>query len=478
MKSIYYITAVIAIASVCSCTDDTDDSFINVSVSEMQETTSSENHFVHLSDVQTLTKTQQRSTRAVDQQANIVCYTDAEQDTLLYICDKGDEGWTIYSSDTRVPAIVAESSEGNFAKASENEALMAWISTIAEDMKVIRHTSDRGLNFTEEEIATNKEFWESINNVEKFIKSKKASPKRRSPHDPLTPIDNYRLYGHYELQGVYNYERVYDSIPRLTKTDWDQESPFNAFCPQKTSGYGNALAGCAPIAVAQILFFLHFHLGVPLTAPSEAFCNGNVDNYTAYQGNYTSNIWYMMDSVSHNRFYGYYAAPLIANVGMLLNVHYGNNGSSVLTSNLANAFPAYGISCDFTGYNENGIKSNLSNGMPVLLSATSNSAGHAFIADRYKRKQMVRQTIYRWVYDENPVMPDGTLMFLPCISDSIIYDYYSPYISMIGMNWGWGIDFNDYSEWFTLTGDWICNRYNQYNWNENRRMIYNFSISN
>ena len=45
--------------------------------------------------------------------------------------------------------------------------------------------------------------------------------------------------------------------------------------------------------------------------------------------------------------------------------------------------------------------------------------------------------------------------------------------SMIGMNWGWGMWYNDDSEWFALTGDWIKDNDN---WNIDRYMIYNFSV--
>lgn len=481
MKKLLLLVFSVITSIIFGCSESFEDDMFVVS-NEVNPIENS-SHFVTLKDIQTLTNAKGPLTRSsVATEENIICYTDAEQDTLLYICNKADGGWTIYSSDTRVPAIVAECAKGSFAKASENEALMAWVATIAEDMKVIRRTSDSGLNFTEEEIATNKEFWESINNVEKIIKRKQARLKRIGPHDPLMPIDDYRLYGHYELQGVYNYERVYDSIPRLTNTNWYQSWPYNKYCPQKSTGYGNAPAGCAVIAIAQMLYFLHYHLGVPQSAPSEAYCNSTVEDYPNYdwdQYNYTSTVWYYMDSVAYYGNYGHYAAPFIANIGKLSNIEYGDDGSSVTNNNLANAFPAYGITCDYTTYNENDVKSNLLNDMPVLLSASSGTVGHAFITDRYKRSHIVIETVYRWIYDETPTLPDGTLMLLPCISDSIIYNYSTPYISRIGMNWGWGSYYNDDSEWFTLTGDWICQRdpYHD-NWNMNRRMIYNFRVVN
>ena len=476
MKSIYYITAVIAIASVCCCTDETDDSFINVSVSEMQETTSSENHFVHLSDVQTLTKTQQRSTRAVDQQANIVCYTDAEQDTLLYICDKGDGGWTIYSSDTRVPAIVAESSEGNFAKASENEALMAWIETMAQDMKAIRNAPDIDLNFTMQEIESNKNFWKSVSMPDAFAKELviQDSLVTRGAPGPIDLIPDYFLYGHYEFCSVEHYTQVYDSIARLTHTDWDQHSPCNNYCPYKSySTTQHAPAGCVAIAGAQLLYFLHYKLGVPETAPSDAYCNSNVTAYPNYdwaQYNFTSTIWDNMNSIGVN------SDPFVADVGRLARVHYGNNGSGAYDSDLANyAFPAYGISCTYTNYSESYLSSSLLSEMPVYLSASNQDMeGHAFIADRYLRKRNVTKTTYMWVYDSIPHDANGHELQVPILPNKITYSYSSPHISMIGMNWGWGQNYNDPNEWFALSGSWLKN---DNNFDYSRKMIYNFSIA-
>lgn len=118
--------------------------------------------------------------------------------------------------------------------------------------------------------------------------------------------------------------------------------------------------------------------------------------------------------------------------------------------------------------------------MPVLLRANSllskdakGKAGHAFIADRYKRSRMVTRNYYVWVYDTYP--PNTPI---PMVKDKIEYTYSSPKISMIGMNWGWGYDYYSPDEWFSLTGDWICHnpQMSMYNWNINRKMIYNFHI--
>lgn len=419
-------------------------------------------------DIVNLKKAQLRITRGSYTEENkLYCIKGSESDTLLFICDDANGGWTIYSSDRRVPAIVAQSNSGSFEETMSNENAHAWIMTLAEDMRIIKRLKNSELNFSEEEIENNKRFWEAISSPSDFF-GKKSSKTRNGvlPGEPLIIP-----HGHYELRYSYSYPEVYDSSQRFTTTNWSQGSPYNSFCPYKTIGSGRAPAGCVPIAGAQMLYFLHNHFDTPATAPSEAYCNGNIDEYSWEQTNYTTDIW---DLMKEN---GIYAAPLIADVGRRLNVVFGNSGTSAYTSDLvSNVFEPYGINCDYLSYDEDVLKSNLMDSIPVLLSASTyvqidgvtETVGHAFIADRYKRERTVTENYYVWVYDFYP--PSTPLPYVP---ETMSYRYSSPVITKIGMNWGWGTDFNDMDEWYSLTGDWIKS---EYNFNMNRKMICNFEI--
>ena len=160
-KLLFFILTITIISIIGGCSDRLDDA---VSLEYFKRPVlDNDSHFVTLKDVLNLTKVLSPTTRsAIDTVSNIICYESAEYDTLLYICENIGGGWTIYSSDTRVPAIIAKSDTGSFAHASKNKALMTWVSTIAEDMKLIKHACDAELNFTTEEIASNKKFWKSI----------------------------------------------------------------------------------------------------------------------------------------------------------------------------------------------------------------------------------------------------------------------------------------------------------------------------
>lgn len=432
-------------------------------------------HFVSYSDVAALTNAESTSTRASSNVApEIKCITgNKTNDTLLYVCQKQEGGWTVYSSDTRVPAIVAQSDEGSFDDLMKIDGAKLWIQSMAEDMAMIRQLGDDMLNFTREEIENNKAFWESISSPDEFVKKmlKESATRGGGVLDPDAPLDSLFLDGFWALRESYTYTEFYDSISRLTKTIWHQDYPYNNYCPARTdTAYYNAPAGCVAIAGAQMLYFLHNKLGKPETAPSHATCYGNINNYTMHQNNFTTTVW---DSMNTNG-YRYKAAPLIANVGTLVGMDYGNSSSSADTEDLVNDVfrDWYEISCTYGDYSTGILRTSLSNGMPVIISAHSSTigGGHAFIIDHYMRTRTVTANYYNWVYFS---WPPNTPM--PAIPEYVEYTYSSPVISKIRMNWGWGGDFNNV--WFSLTGDWFAGSEGNvsYNWNVSRHMIYGFS---
>ncbi len=313
---------------------------------------------VRLADIQTLiSQNSSKSSAKSTAQTQINCISEDLGDTLLYVCNKIGGGWTIYSSDKRVPPIVAESEEGSFEDVMQNEEAMFWIKSMAQDMYNIKNCNDCDLNFTSEEISTNKEFWELVTtpdeNLDEYLKDKMNSPnyaiRDSTTVKPLIPN------GHYEYHSSYSTYEVYDSIARLTTTDWHQHNPFNMYCPYKSNLSTRAPAGCVAISCVQMLYFLHNKYGIPRTAPSEAYCNGNVNSsdYDWNQTNYTAEIW---DEMTGN---GSAAAPLIADIGRRVNMIYGDEGSAASTRDLVDkVFTPYGVSSIYTTYDTEILKTN------------------------------------------------------------------------------------------------------------------------
>jgi hypothetical protein len=448
-----YIVALAVPMFLMGCSDN-----FTLQPSERENLTSvkSENHFVRYGAIQNLVRSQRKGTRSLQEiDADIYCYVDEMQDTLLYACNNPSGGWTMYATDTRVPVVLGESSKGTFGEALQNEELAAWVYTMSLDIKNIQEAEDDELNFTTEEIQENENFWKMI-------------------EDPLafTPVDTLLFdkgNAILESRETTSHTEDYNLVSPLITTTWAQEAPYNNACPYKSTGDDRSPAGCVAIAAAQMLVFLHDSLGVPVEAPSEAYCNSrnNEKPFDWAQTNYTSTIWDAMKSNDA------YAAPLIANVGNLCNMEYGDNGSVAYSSELPSlVFPIYGINCSYEDYNETDLKASLLSYRPVYLRAVNqNNSGHAFIVDRYKGTRHVIKTVSYYEYPDIK-NPDGTLQIKPCGFYEITYTYGSPVISAIGMNWGWGKQYQDTTEWFTLTGDW---KKGDSNYNINRGMIHKWS---
>lgn len=462
--------------SLYGCSDHIDqDVFVEPSAKEIPPTRSSEtdpsNH-VSYSDIKRLIGIERESNRQMSKATSTIsCIVDSQSDTLLYVLDKATGGWCIYSSDTRVPHIVAYSETGSFSDLMQIEGANLWLQSISADMKTIKSLDQRYLRFSDSEIKDNQCFWKSISNPQQYVintldKSKvvRLDTVNIKPHPFIT--------GHYEYYSSYSYWEDYDEIPRLTTTNWHQLNPFNIYCPSKATDIGRAPAGCVAISAAQMMFFLHHKYGVPRTAPSKAYCNGYVNSadYDWAQTDYNSEIWDKMKTNERA------AAPLIADIGRRVGMKYGDLQSSAATKDLVQkVFKPYGISSTYTSYNTDLVKTNLTNGLPIIISAYSNvenqqkHAGHSFIIDRYKRTREVVKNVYRWVYD---YVPEGVL--IEYVQDSITTTYRNPEISMIGMNWGFKPNevCNDYG-WFALTGDWYVDIGDQnMNWNIRREILY------
>lgn len=462
-----------------SCTEEVNqDIFVEQQTMSSVQTRSGEfdesNHISYSDIVRMTGLNSQDGKRKSKSSAIINCITDSQSDTLLYAVDKANGGWEIYSSDKRVPHVVAYSNTGSISELMSIEGARLWLQSMANDMKIVKNLDDSQLKFSQKEIADNKSFWKSIIDPDLYVIDTSNGSQLHKFDTIGNIIKPHPLpRGHYEYIGSTSFWEDYDSISRLTLTNWHQDHPFNKYCPHKAKSYGRAPAGCVAIAAAQMLFFLHREFGVPRTAPSKAYCNGFVgSNYDWAQTDYTSEVWdEMVDNPEA-------AAPLIADIGRRVGMDYGDESSTAYNKDLINnVFKPYGISATYTSYDENILVSNLKNGIPVILGASTYIVengknvlvGHTFIADRYKRTRERVKSIYRWVYD---FVPPNTL--IECVEDSITMTYRNPEITMIGMNWGWNPKYvSNEKGWFALTGDWCVNTGSEnLNWNVGRDMIY------
>lgn len=423
-----------------------------------------ENNNVSMHEIMSLAKAMNPNFNCADSiQRHVRCIVDEVNDTLLFACNYSNGGWTLFSSDKRFPAIIMHSSNGDFNEYLNDTINQIWLNTLTSELKVLKTLSNDELAFSDEEIQENINFWNSISNPDGYFASSRSQITRKPEIRPgLVPIPK----GHYELKNSYTYEVIYDSIPRLTITDWDVVSPFNLYCPYNSSYTGHVPTGSVPVAAAQILYFMHNEFGVPQTAPSEAYCNNSVSDpfYVWDQTNYTETVW---DEMKINPSA---AAPLIANIGKRLDARYFDNETATNPKDLINkVFKPYGLSSEYKNFSVDILKDNLLNRMPVIIEARDKNANYpeAFIVDRYRRSAYRTTNIYRYTYDN---LPEGTL--IPYVEDSIVYSYKTPYIDQIGINWGRGAVYQKSYKWYPITGNWRIIDSWPYNYNENRKIIY------
>lgn len=422
-------------------------------------------YHLSLSDIQSLIDITSINTKGGDSPS--IEEIQDEEETIFYLVQY-KEGWKLYSSDMRTFPIIAWNEKGDFKElVSFSEGIAGWMSGMALDMKTVKHSTNDELKLNSDEIDENVNFWLSILERNAPLSLSKFETKV----DPMPT-------GHYELVATETDLIVYDSIPHLTTTRWNEGSPYNQYCPYCSANYsGHAYAGSLSIAGAQMLYYLHYLNNIPEEAPSYAYVLCNVDSVFQsaymYQGDYNSAIWDDMSSNPSS------AAPLIANIGNLTNTRYTANGSYANTDNLLNAFSSYGISATLTSYNSSYVVSSLLAGYPVVATGTTTrtwvpftyqySGYHSFLIDGYVRYRTRTKNTYTWVWDIDPTGYSG---ILPNHNDTYTYTYGSQYIRYVKMNWCEGVDINNDTN-FTLTDDWVYNSHFGYqlNYQYDRKLI-------
>ena len=100
---------------------------------------------VSLSDISAVLQRNQPITKGhQSSQASVTPYLDDKgKDTLMYIVNYPDgNGWKIFSSDKRTPAVIAEGEHGSFSLEGGSPAVAAWMDCAAKDIARVRRSTD------------------------------------------------------------------------------------------------------------------------------------------------------------------------------------------------------------------------------------------------------------------------------------------------------------------------------------------------
>ena len=422
-------------------------------------------HFVSEEDIAAYVHYKQLREKRDCEVRQLSSITNDAGDVLLYIINY-DEGWDVVAADKRATLPLGSSPKGSLDIETDSP-IKAWLLCLSEEVfstMMVPEGKSSDPMVTEYNIKT----WQAILADESLFQDI-IGGETGTRFDPGLPF--FPPYpGHYVLSDVVVMPIAVDSIPHLIPVSWSQDTfSCNSYVPLKTEGTGRAPAGCVAVAGAQMLYYLHGEINVPQTAPSSAYCYGDISSYTMDQYDYSSTVWAQMDPLGISPYVG----MLIASVAKKVDMEFHNTVSLAYTSDLTySCFPFYGIASTFSQYNETTVKNSIQNGMPVIVDAAgfqNGSSRHTFIIDGYKRS--INETIYVYTWEWINYDPD---IDYPKVQARYEYSYSSPFLSDFYMNWGGGPGSNDGS--FAVSGDWIIQ--SPYNFIYNRTMIYNFHNNN
>ena len=220
-----------------------------------------------------------------------------------------DEGWEILAGDKRCQVVLARSEVGSLNRDTMPLSANDWLRDLLSMVSSGSTTLSEELNESEKR---NIEFWNCISPA--YVDGLYTESFQMRVSNGIS--------GHWELVGVES-DIVEEGVDHLIPVEWDQSYPYNLYCPLLGEAFGNyrCPAGCVAIAGAQLLYYFHFNLGTPITAPS----SGSVSGYVIPNRNYvqsffgeSSSVWDTMLAQPVN------AAPLIGKIGRDIETNYAS----------------------------------------------------------------------------------------------------------------------------------------------------------
>lgn len=436
------------------------------------------NYFVSASDLENFVKfrqnTSKRSTFSVKE---VKSYGFDSSQTLFYILNY-DEGWEVVAADKRLQPTLAYGDSGEFTMDCDNEPMKFWMNMLADGVLQTRlRTADATSATTSTTASTNSDTPTISSSEEQYIDFWEVvglSSKKSMEEQYTRAKYTYLIYS-------------YDTVGELMRgvhldTAWSQKPPWNTYCPFKTDGSNErAPAGCTAVAGAQLLYYFAQNLGWEISAPTTATCSGYINSYSRQFDGLSYNVWgNMAKNISDQTGNTYTTAALIAYVGSISEMDYGNDGSSASVSDFTDAIEElYGITST-TGslwdYDTDVIISNLQNNIPVIIWGAENifGGGHSWIIDGYHKTTY--STVNFYVESDTPI-DEQTLNSMNLLDADYTTTTNTLIVETFHMNFGWGSYYNDF---YSMIPEWSFtdNKGNTITYDVVMRLYYNFAQNN
>lgn len=361
-----------------------------------------------------------------------------DNDTVMYIINYG-EGWDVLSADKRAPVVLMTCDKGSLDINGlySNPVQTEYVDKIAN---VIADLS----NSTDDAVLYKNDNW--INSGGLYVTSRSDTwTDWFLAGTSLYKIDtlsnqSHLLLTHWGQQGK-----------------WNKKAPYSS--PEQTS---HCPTGCVMVAGSQVLYYLHYKIGVPDNIYMDSSCSACLserdtvitlnDTNVLFQ-NYDNLSWDLMplsqdENLSQTRFN--YVSTLMTRIGYLVSATYTENATGAYTYNLLDAFEdefsIRGVRCDYADFDI--VREQIvDKGLPCIFSLNSSVGGHAVVADGFRYLRV--HTKYHYIkYNE-----EGDILRRT--------DIVLSYRGYVAINWGWdGLGDNDQETgatiWYnTATIDWM-----------------------
>lgn len=369
-----------------------------------------------------------------------------ECDTLLFLCNFEEGGWLLLAGDKRSRPILGESESEHLFLVDVPEGIRVWIDMCCDDIRYLKEASDIQSNHYTD-------LWDALFPSHR----RKANENKKSQHRDEDDCKWCVFKRVYPVSSSSSYV-----ISPMTSTLWGVHSPWNTKLPyyvDSLANYSKCGPGSAAVAMAQLLYYTHYHLGKPNglyhnIQVSQSYIYSCTANIGFSRADYVSNStrWDAMPTDSMPPGTPMYTEDLMLDIGNRIGMQYmgeANIGFPSL-SVLSTYYSLYG---EMDDYQETLVRNSLEDSMPVIITAYArpNVGAHTWLIEGLYRTvveyEMEIHIEYsdQWMY-ANEYFESfdelrqyyhtdyGGWQYLP--ADPVIYDYWL-------MNWGYDGEYND-----------------------------------
>lgn len=296
---------------------------------------------------------------------------DIDETVYVYIVNLKVGGWYVISGDYSCTPILCISEEGYFnvnQTLSRHDAL--WFQSVRDYTIQCRNSSSK-------EVIDNRSVW---SHSKKKALMKEFKSRYEEPDTMEVIIDTFQD------------TIAYDDYDWLGCPIWHQYAPFNNAVPLANSSGTRCPAGCAVVAIAELLYYTHCVFGYPNEIYENASCD-SLYNQLPYgfvfsspsltSWNHMAPHWYYISDSDP------YTAALCALISKRSQTTYGIDSSGAYgetsPNNIAStleSFMLYGASKQY--FYTTSIMNEIQNSRPVLCSGeTLSSFGNTYVSHCY-----------------------------------------------------------------------------------------------